>query len=106
LNGWGEDRCLIWEHSRPYLYLRTTAEDRVMFGGEDEDFRDPIRRDRLIGKKAERLTERFRELFPDIAMEVAFASTGTFGETEDGLAYVAMRLSDGYTSVDLFRFGR
>jgi glycine/D-amino acid oxidase-like deaminating enzyme len=88
MNGWGEDRCLIWEHSRPYLYLRTTADNRIILGGEDEDFRDPIRRDRLIGKKAERLTERFRELFPDIAMEVAFAWAGTFGETEDGLAYV------------------
>jgi len=88
LTGWGENECLIWEHSRPYLYLRTTADNRVILGGEDEDFRNPVRRDRLIGKKAERLASRFRELFPDIAMEVAFAWAGTFGETEDGLAYV------------------
>jgi glycine/D-amino acid oxidase-like deaminating enzyme len=88
LSGWGEDACLIWEHSRPYLYLRTTADGRVILGGEDEDFRNPERRDRLIAKKAERLRERFHELFPDIAMEVALAWTGTFGETKDGLAYV------------------
>jgi glycine/D-amino acid oxidase-like deaminating enzyme len=88
MSGWGEDQCLIWEHSRPYLYLRTTADGRVILGGEDEDFRNPERRDRLIGKKAERLTERFRELFPEISLEIAFAWAGTFGETEDGLAYV------------------
>jgi glycine/D-amino acid oxidase-like deaminating enzyme len=88
LTGWGEEECLIWEHSRPYLYLRTTADNRVILGGEDEDFRNPVRRDRLIGKKSERLASRFRELFPDIAMDIAFAWAGTFGETEDGLAYV------------------
>ncbi|MDB4890191.1 MAG: dependent oxidoreductase [Gemmatimonadetes bacterium] len=88
LAGWGEDACLIWEHSRPYLYLRTTVDGRVIMGGEDEDFRNPVRRDRLIGKKAERLASRFRELFPDIAIEIAFAWAGTFGETEDGLAYI------------------
>lgn len=88
LAGWGEDRCLIWEHRRPYLYLRTTADNRVIVGGEDEDFRDPARRDRLIGKKAVRLETKFRELFPDIHMDIAFAWAGTFGETEDGLAYV------------------
>ena len=24
-DGWGEDRCLIWETARPYFYARTTA---------------------------------------------------------------------------------
>jgi glycine/D-amino acid oxidase-like deaminating enzyme len=88
LTGWGEDHCLIWEHRRPYLYLRTTADNRVIVGGEDEDFRDPLRRDRLIGEKAVQLAKQFREMFPDIAMDIAFAWAGTFGETEDGLAYV------------------
>jgi glycine/D-amino acid oxidase-like deaminating enzyme len=83
--GWGEDRCLIWEHARPYLYLRTTDDDRIIVGGEDEPFRDPGRRDRLLPKKTRRLAERFRELFPDLPFEVAFSWTGTFGETDDGL---------------------
>lgn len=86
--GWGEDRCLIWEHAHPYLYLRTTPDDRVIVGGEDADFRDPVRRDALIARKADRLTKRFQELFPHIPFEPAFAWAGTFGETEDGLAYV------------------
>jgi glycine/D-amino acid oxidase-like deaminating enzyme len=88
MQGWGEDRCLIWEHARPYLYLRSTDDDRVIIGGEDEDFRDPERRDRLIPRKVARLTKRFRELFPHISIEPAFAWAGTFGETDDGLAYI------------------
>jgi glycine/D-amino acid oxidase-like deaminating enzyme len=86
--GWGEDRCVIWEHARPYLYLRTTEDDRIILGGEDVDFRDPEHRDRIIAKKVERLTERFRELFPEIPLQVAFGWAGTFGETKDGLAYI------------------
>ena len=30
--GW-EDRCLIWETARPYFYLRTTADGRIIAGG-------------------------------------------------------------------------
>jgi glycine/D-amino acid oxidase-like deaminating enzyme len=86
--GWGEDRCVIWEHAHPYLYLRTTNDGRVIVGGEDESFRDPVRRDRVLPKKAERLAERFRELFPEIDFRVEFSWAGTFGETKDGLAYI------------------
>ena len=38
--GW-EDRCLIWETARPYRYLRTTSDDRVIIGGLDEPFATP-----------------------------------------------------------------
>ena len=85
--GWWE-RCLIWETARPYLYLRTTDDGRAIIGGEDDPFRNPIRRDALVPKKAERLAKRFRELFPKIDLEIAYAWAGTFGETEDGLAYI------------------
>jgi glycine/D-amino acid oxidase-like deaminating enzyme len=87
LSSW-YDQCLIWETARPYLYLRTTGDSRVIMGGEDEDFRDPARRDRLLGRKTRKLQKRFAELFPHLDLEVAFAWAGTFGETKDGLAYI------------------
>jgi glycine/D-amino acid oxidase-like deaminating enzyme len=87
-DGWGEDQCMIWEHAHPYLYLRTTADGRVIVGGEDENFRNPAHRDRLLTAKTEKLVARFRELFPHIELEVGFSWTGTFGETKDGLAYI------------------
>jgi glycine/D-amino acid oxidase-like deaminating enzyme len=85
---WGEDECVIWEHAHPYLYLRTTTDRRIIVGGEDEDFRDPGHRDRLLPKKTKTLAGKLGELFPDLSFDVAFAWAGTFGETEDGLAYV------------------
>ena len=81
-------RCLIWETARPYFYLRTTLDDRVIIGGEDVPFATEHRRDGLIGRKTKKLVHRFGELFPDLTFEVAYAWAGTFGETKDGLAYI------------------
>lgn len=83
-----DGRCLIWEAARPYLYLRTTADGRVIVGGEDEPTADPARRDERIGAKAARLAARGRELFPLIDFSPACAWAGTFAATRDGLPYI------------------
>lgn len=85
--GW-KDRCLIWESARPYVYVRTTPDNRIMIGGEDDPFRDADRRDARVPKKAERLLKRARQLFPRIEMELAYAWAGTFAETSDGLPFI------------------
>jgi glycine/D-amino acid oxidase-like deaminating enzyme len=88
LAGWPADGCLIWETARPYTYLRTTSDRRVMIGGYDEPFRDPKRRDRKLGVKTAALQRRFRQLFPRIPLEVATAWAGTFAETKHGLPFI------------------
>ena len=85
--GW-EGQEMVWEAVRPYTYLRTTSDGRILVGGEDVPFLDPQRRDRLLRSKAKRLSHRLRRMLPEIAAEPAFAWTGTFGETRDGLPYV------------------
>jgi glycine/D-amino acid oxidase-like deaminating enzyme len=90
--GWPE-RCLIWETARPYLYLRTTPDGRAIIGGYDEPFQDPVRRDKLLLTKSRLLARRFRQLFPRIDFEVAYAWTGTFAETPDGLPYIGEHAS-------------
>jgi glycine/D-amino acid oxidase-like deaminating enzyme len=82
------DRCLIWETARPYLYLRTTTDDRVMVGGGDTPYATDHRQDRLIKQKTRWLKQRFLKMFPDVELEVAYAWAGTFGSTRDGLAYI------------------
>lgn len=85
--GWWR-RCLIWETARPYFYLRDDSDGRALIGGEDVPFRNPAARDRLIPRKCRRLEARLGQMFPGAAMETAYAWAGTFGETEDGLAYI------------------
>jgi glycine/D-amino acid oxidase-like deaminating enzyme len=85
--GWWE-KCLLWETARPYFYMRTTVDGRALVGGEDENYRNPLRRDAAVGKKAAKLEKQFREMFPAIDLQPAYAWAGTFGETKDGLAYI------------------
>jgi glycine/D-amino acid oxidase-like deaminating enzyme len=82
---------LLWEAARPYFYLRTTQEGRLILGGEDEPFRNPQARDRLIDRKSAKLLKNFADFYPDRPVpEVAFTWAGTFGETKDGLAYIGI----------------
>ena len=85
--GWHE-RCLIWETKRPYIYLRTTSDDRILVGGGDEDFVNAHDRDALIGDKGRALHRKLRQMFPDIPAELSSSWAGTFGETKDGLPYI------------------
>jgi glycine/D-amino acid oxidase-like deaminating enzyme len=82
------EKCLLWESARPYFYLRADGDSRALFGGGDVPFRNAKARDKLLPAKSQQLATVFRELFPAIAMEPAWAWAGTFGETTDGLAYI------------------
>ncbi|WP_164122883.1 MULTISPECIES: NAD(P)/FAD-dependent oxidoreductase [Sphingobacterium] len=79
---------LIWTTDEPYLYMRCTDDGRMLIGGGDEEFQDPVRRDALLNKKADRLHRSFGQLFPERTFYTDFSWTGTFGETKDGLPYI------------------
>jgi glycine/D-amino acid oxidase-like deaminating enzyme len=79
---------VIWESARPYVYARTTPDNRIIIGGEDVRFRNPGHRDALVPSKGATLLEKARGLFPRIDMEPAYAWGGTFGETDDSLPYI------------------
>lgn len=78
---------LVWESARPYLYIRSTGDDRLMIGGEDDMVDIPARRDARVDKKSQRLIKKLRARFPHLKVEPAFAWAGTFAETKDGLPF-------------------
>lgn len=84
---WPES-CMVWETAKPYLYIRTTADNRVMVGGEDEKFVSPEQRDKKMRSKVARIIKKFHRLFPGIEVEPEFEWCGVFGETKDGLPYI------------------
>jgi glycine/D-amino acid oxidase-like deaminating enzyme len=88
LDGWGEERCLIWETARPYFYARTTTDGRAIIGGADTRFATAHKQDRLIQRQTDKLAGQFARLFPQIPLEVDWIWGGTFGETRDGLPYI------------------
>src|SRR5690606_12383920 len=79
---------LIWNTADPYIYIRTTDDGRLLIGGEDEEFRNPQKRDALIGRKEQKLLKSFEKYLPHIPFFPDFAWAGTFGETKDGLPYI------------------
>jgi glycine/D-amino acid oxidase-like deaminating enzyme len=87
LRGW-PDRALIWETARPYLYLRTTPDNRILIGGLDEKDLSPTRRDALLEGKCRLLLERLRSMFPGVEPRVASAWCGAFLNTSDSLPYI------------------
>lgn len=80
-------RTLVWETARPYLYMRSTSDDRLLVGGEDDAIDVAARRDRRVDAKAKRLRKQVAALFPDLPLAPAFAWAGTFAETADGLPF-------------------
>lgn len=82
------ENCLIWETARPYLYMRTTVDKRILVGGRDEPFYNPKRRDALIPRKSEALKRAFEKKFPSIFYQIDYQWAGTFTETKDGLPYI------------------
>lgn len=82
------ERSLIWETKEPYFYMRTTIDNRIMIGGEDEEFQNPDKRDKLLRNKIKKLERQFQKVYPDIPFIVDMAWCGTFSSTADGLPYI------------------
>ncbi|HFK5545272.1 TPA: NAD(P)/FAD-dependent oxidoreductase [Elizabethkingia anophelis] len=82
------NNLLVWNTEDPYIYLRTTDDGRILIGGEDEDFRNPDKRDSLITDKEQKLLRSFHNYLPLTEFQSDFAWAGTFGTTKDGLPYI------------------
>ncbi|MGO4406636.1 NAD(P)/FAD-dependent oxidoreductase [Bosea sp. RAF48] len=82
------NRALVWEASQDYSYFRTTPEGRIIFGGEDESFADPKRREGLDRDKTEALRAKLHALLPLACLDLDRAWSGAFGKTADGLPLI------------------
>lgn len=80
---WPEE-VLIWEASDPYLYMRTTADHRIICGGEDEEFEDEERRNAKLPEKKKVLERKLKRLFPQVDPAAVFAWSGSFGSSPSG----------------------
>lgn len=85
--GW-KDRCLIWETARPYFYLRTTDDGRVIAGGRDMSSPSRHESRRQLHRQSDALARRARQMFPALELEVAYRWGGAFATTTDGLPIV------------------
>lgn len=81
---------IIWEAADPYLYLRMTADNRLICGGEDEEFADEEKRDTQLAEKTATIERKLRYLLPDMAFTVADRWAGAFGTSTTGLPSIGL----------------
>jgi len=79
------ERAMIWEASSTYTYARSTADGRIIAGGEDEDLTDPDKRDRLLPEKRDALAKKLAALTRMADVPVDCVWSATFGSSPDGL---------------------
>jgi glycine/D-amino acid oxidase-like deaminating enzyme len=83
---WGE-RALLWEHARPYLYARTTEDNRIIVGGGDEAV--PVEHAaRHLPEKTRFLLHAIEQLTGLAQLQADAALAGAFVETPDGLPFI------------------
>jgi glycine/D-amino acid oxidase-like deaminating enzyme len=79
---------LIWESARPYVYLRATHDGRLILGGADVPFRNPLAREALLPRQIHRLAACYQKLFGQELPAIAHTWAGSFAGTRDGLPYI------------------
>ncbi|MCT4594817.1 MAG: FAD-binding oxidoreductase [Anaeromicrobium sp.] len=93
--GW-YNLCNIRDDNNPYIYIRSTEDNRMIVGGEDlalggirSKMTNLKQEDKVSFMKYESLEKKVKKMFPrikDLQMEYGFS--GFFGETKDGLPYI------------------
>jgi glycine/D-amino acid oxidase-like deaminating enzyme len=79
---------VVWEASDPYLYLRSTADGRLIAGGRD-DARASSYTDRTVLQAKRRgIVSDVRALLPDARFRPTYCWGGAFGESRTGLPLI------------------
>lgn len=90
------NKCIIRDNKDPYIYLRTTNDNRIIIGGEDEKLgglnckiANLSNDDNAANIKYDTLLQKLKSLFPLIKdIEVEYKFSGLFGVTKDSLPYI------------------
>ncbi|RIE03183.1 FAD-binding oxidoreductase [Cohnella faecalis] len=82
------ERFMLWETARPYLYARTTADNRLIVGGLDENVRTPVLQAQDVRTRAMRLLAEIKKLFPGLKPKIDYSWCAAFGESADGLPWL------------------
>lgn len=98
------NRTLLWETARPYLYMRTTRDNRIIIGGLDDNTAYSEDRDSKLIHKKSKLIEEFNKMFPSIQVQPEYYLAAFYGGTVDGIPIIG-KYGAFPNSYFLFAFG-
>lgn len=84
------NRTLLWETARPYLYLRTTKDNRIIIGGLDDNTTYPEDRDSKLIHKKNKLIEELKNMFPNLNVKPEYYLAAFYGGVADGLPIIGV----------------
>lgn len=79
---------VVWEASDPYLYLRTTADGRIVAGGEDEASATAHTDRGRLTTKSHAILAQVHALLPTVQPVLSHRWAGAFGESPTGLPII------------------
>jgi glycine/D-amino acid oxidase-like deaminating enzyme len=97
--------AVVWEAADPYLYMRATADRRIIAGGEDGEFEEADAREAKTEEKVRAILAKLAARFPALeGIRPEYAWSGVFGATEDSLPMIG-RLPGRPCSFAAFGYG-
>ncbi|ERN54589.1 NAD(P)/FAD-dependent oxidoreductase [Alkalihalophilus marmarensis] len=81
-------QTLLWETARPYIYARTTPDNRIIIGGLDESYTKAEERDKKLLNKSEQLLTECQKLFPQFNIQTEYKMASFYGGTHDGMPII------------------
>jgi glycine/D-amino acid oxidase-like deaminating enzyme len=81
-------RCLVWEASDPYLYLRMTRDGRLVAGGEDEASSTRHADPAALAPKSRAIVRKLKALIPGLEIDIDYAWSGAFGESASSMPLI------------------
>lgn len=82
------NNTLVWDTEKPYLYMRSTDDGRLLVGGEDSTNNVSFFQQKIKERKSVKLVKKLERILPGIKFITDFNWGGTFGTTKDGLPYI------------------
>ena len=83
-----KDDVMVWETKNPYLYFRTTKDNRVVAGGLDEEVTKVEPDTKKIDEKNQEILKQIEDIMPDLKLEIDFSWNALFGTSRDGLPFI------------------
>lgn len=86
---WGE-RELIWDTKEPYLYFRSTEDNRIIAGGRDKKGKDFVNYEDVV-KENKKIIEEIKSYYPEFNAEIYTMWQSIFAESKDGIPFIDKR---------------
>lgn len=83
-----KDRVMIWETRKPYLYFRSTMDNRIIAGGLDEEINEVEQDKNKIKEKTQEIAREIQNIFPELKIDIEYYWSGLFYGSKDGLPFI------------------